>query len=318
MSKEIDNIFSDKMGDEITKELKNKRKKYNFKLISKTIALTLAILIFLGLLLNVVSDKVLEHSFDKQSSLLYKEYTIMHPNEYIGERKYLETGLFKSLTLFDIGKVIGSKVVDGGTRNLVNGIQFGKVGTVYSEYKDHYIDQDITKRSYNTNGLRKLNFMLPYVNYENTINDFGYLEEIDDDKYVEMVISFDKEYSYEEVNNSFDSSGISFYWIDLSSDEEKINYEENKVYLTENEVMGIKSITGDGKVIADENERLNEYKEAIAYLKHNKYRGIIENYHKDYTNISGIVVQGTPKELIQLKNSPMIKHAILGNITDKF
>lgn len=290
MSKEIDNIFSDKMADEITKELKAKRKKYNSKLISKTIALTLAILMILGLLVNVVSDKVLQYSFEKQSSIFYKEYTVMHPTEYIGERKYLETGLFKSLTFFNIGKVIGSKVVGGGTKTLVSGLQFGKVGSVYLDYKDYYIHQDITRRDYNTNGLRELNFMLPYVNYENTINDFKYLDQIDDDKYVEMIISFDKEYSYEDVNKRFDSNKISFYWVDISSDEAKVNYEENKAYLTESEVIGIKSLTANGKIITDEN----------------------------YTNISGIVIQATADELQELKDNPMIRYAILGNIVDKF
>lgn len=318
MSKEIDNFFSDKMGDEITKELKAKRKKYNSKLITKAIALTLAILMILGLLVNVVSDKVLQESFHKQSAIFYKEYTVMHPTEYIGERKYLETGLFKSLTFFNIGKVIGGRVVDSGTETLVSGLQFGKVGSVYLDYKDYYIDQDISKRSYNTNGLRELNFMLPYVNYENVINDFKYLDQIDNDKYVEMVISFDKEYSYEEVNKNFDSNKVSFYWINISRDEAKVNYEENKGYLTENEVMGIKSITANGKVITDKSERLKEYKEAITYLKDNKYKGIIEDVDENYTNISGIVVQGTSDELKELKDNIMIKHAILGNVVDSF
>ncbi len=318
MSKEIDNIFSDKKSDEITKELKYKRKKYNFKLILKTITSTLLILIVLAVLLNILSDKVLKNSFNKQSSIFYEEYTIMHPTEYIGESSYLETGLFKSLTYYDIGKVIGSRVIDAGVRNLVSGVQFGLVGVVHYNNKENDIDNDITNRLYNTNGLRKLNFMLPYVNYENTINDFKYLEEIDDSKYVEMVISFDKEYLYEEVNKSFDSDKISFYWIDASTDSEKVYYKEDKIYLTENEVMGIKSITADGKKINDESERLNKYKQAIIYLEDNKYSGIIESMDENYTNISGIVMQGTAKELKEIKENTMIKHAILGNILDKF
>lgn len=318
MSKEIDNIFSDKKSDEITKELKYKRKKYNSKLILKTITSTLLILIVLAVVLNILSDKVLKNSFNKQNSIFYEEYTIMHPTEYIGESSYLETGLFKSLTYYDIGKVIGSRVIDAGVRNLVSGVQFGLVGVVHFNNKEDDIDNDITNRIYNTNGLRKLNFMLPYVNYENTINDFKYLEEIDDSKYVEMVISFDKEYLYEEVNKSFDSDKISFYWIDASTDSEKVYYKEDKIYLTENEVMGIKSITADGKKINDESERLNKYKQAIIYLEDNKYSGIIESMDENYTNISGIVMQGTAKELKEIKENTMIKHAILGNILDKF
>lgn len=317
MSKEIDDIFSDKNSDEITKELKAKRRKYNSKLIAKTISLTIVILMVLGIILNILSDKVLKYSFDKQSSIFYEEYTIMHPSEYIGERRYLETGLFKSLTFFDIGKVVKNKVINAGTRNLVSGIQFGSVGYTYPDNKDYNLEEDITKRSYSTNGLRELSFMLPYVNYKSTINDFKYLDEIDENKYVEMVLSFDKEYSYEDVNKNFDSNNISFYWVDMSNDEQKAYYKEEKGYLNENEVVGIKSITSSGKLILDKNERLSEYKEAITYLNDNKYRGITEIGDGNYTKVSGIVVQGTADELKVLKESPMIKHAVLGSIVDK-
>ncbi|MCF0149432.1 MAG: anti sigma factor C-terminal domain-containing protein [Clostridium sp.] len=318
MNKEIDDIFSDKNDDEITKELKKKRKRYNSKLITKSISLTMAILLVLGLILNVVSDKVIERSFHKQSSIFYNEYTIMHPSEYIGERRYLETGLFKSLTFFDIGKVVKEKVISAGTRNLVSGIQFGSVGGIYPEHRNYTLEEDLAKRSYNTNGLRQLCFMLPYVSYKNDINDFRYLDEIDNNKYIEMVLSFDKEYSYEDVNKSFGSDNISFYWIDMSTDEQKSYYEDEKAYLTENEVIGIKSITGEGKLIVDENGRLIQYREAIAYLKDNKYRSHIEIRDGSYTNISGVVVQGTAEELKKLESNSMIKHAILGNIVDKF
>lgn len=318
MSKEIDNIFSDKNSQEITKELREKRRRYNSKLIAKSISLTMAILIVLGLVLNVVSDKVIETSFNKQSLIFYKEYTIMHPSEYIGERRYLETGLFKSLTFFDIGKVVKDKVINAGTRNLVSGVQVGNIGGIYTEDRYYSLEESLTKRSYNTNGLRQLCFMLPYVNYKNNINDFRYLNEIGNNKYIEMVLSFDKEYSYEDVNKSFGSDNISFYWIDMSTDKEKSYYQEEKSYLNENEVIGIKSITGEGNLIVDENERLNQYKEAIAYLKDNKYRSTTEIGDGGYTNISGIVVQGTADELKNLESNSMIKHAILGNIVDKF
>ena len=36
-----------------------------------------------------------------------------------------------------------------------------------------------------------------------------------------------------------------------------------------------------------------------------------------YLISSGIVVQGTAKDLKEIKENPMIKHAILGNILDK-
>jgi len=133
-----------------------------------------------------------------------------------------------------------------------------------------------------------------------------------------MVLSFDKEYSYEDINKNFNSSNIYFYWIDMSNDEKKSYYEMEKSYLNENEVIGIKSITGEGEFISDEIERLNEYKEAIAYLEDNKYRNTIEISDINYNKISGIVVQGTANELKELRDNSMIKHAVLGNIVDKF
>lgn len=318
MSKEIDNLFSDKTSEEISNDIRKKRKKYNSKLISKATSLTLAILIVLGLLLNITSDKVLLHLFDKRSIGINSEYNIMHPNEYIGERSFFETGLFKSLFIFDIGKTIGNKVVNSKTHIEVGGLLFGNVGSIFLDNKDEYLTEDITNRSYNANGLKKLNFMLPYVNYKTAINDFKYLDEISSDKYVEMVISFDKEYSYEEVNKTIDSNKITFYWIDITSDDDKSIYQEYKTYLNENEVIGIKSLNYDGSIIESTADRLNNFKKSSSWLKSNGYKDILGNIYANNTNISGIVIQGTPTELQELKNNSMIKHSILGNITDKY
>lgn len=307
MNKEIDNLFSDKNIEDISNDIKKKRKKYNSKIIAKATSITLVILIALNLLLNVCSDKVLVHLFNKRSIGINSEYNIMHPNEYIGGRKFLETTLFKALFIFDIGKTIGNKVVSSNTHIEVGGLLLGNVGRIYLDNKEDSLAEDISKRSYNTNGLRKLNFMLPYVNYENTINDFKYLDEINPNNYVEMVLSFDKEYSYEYVNKNIDSDKITFYWIDTTTDDDKSKYQEYKAHLNEHEVIGIKSLTYDGKIIKNINDRLNNFKESAIWLKSNKYRGFIGNIDENNTNISGIVVQGTPDELKKLQNNRACK-----------
>lgn len=317
MSKEIDDIFSSKLGESIEKSIKNKRNKLNTKLVIKSIILTVVVVVILNITLGFISKRVIVMRFNERSSTKMLEYMITKPNEYIGQNSYIETGLFKYNSNYEIARKVGNKTVYAGSEHEAGSIfnygQIGYRGVPISEAIP-VLDSNIENRRSDVFGLRELCFMMPYVEYENIINDFQYLDEIGADKYVEMTLSFDKEYSYEEVNSLFDSNLIYFYWIDNESDETKEYYKMSKYYHKDDTALGIKSINYSGDFIKDTNERLDIFKGAVTNLG-GWYKS---NIDLDKPMISGIVIVGTTSQLKEFEDVDIIKHSILGNIVDKF
>ena len=151
---------------------------------------------------------------------------------------------------------------------------------------------------------------------ENIINDFHFLNEIDENKIVEMALSFDKEYTYEEVNKIIDSNLITFYWVENNSEEQKQHMIEfnNPAF----SVVGIKSIDGAGEFRNDVDGRMKNFIAAINQLKEVGDTQYIEYIDETNIKIIGAVVVGSPKELKAIQNNSMIKHAILGTVVDKY
>gem|GEM_PF-6595647 len=339
MSKDnyIDDLFSDKMENEIKNAIKKKRGKLNLKLIIISIVSTLIIIIAGILVLNFASDKYIENAYSKQQQKLRLENMIMKPNEYIGNESCQEIGYFKFESTYDYGKRIGSKVIYAGSVNYLGGLAENGISKEGRTGSNIPLTDNINQRYSSVYGERDLHFLYPYVHYgeniyeyetdknteddlsldkENIINDFHFLNEINDNKIVEMALSFDKDYTYEEVNSMLDSKLITFYWVDDNSEEEKqhIIQVKNPAF----NVIGIKSIDGAGEFRDDVNGRMENFKAVLNQLKeigHTQYTG---NIDVNNIKIIGAVVVGSPKELKNIQNNSMIKHAVLGTVVDKY
>lgn len=322
MSKDIDidNIFSDKIENEIKSEIKKKRKKSNLRLIVTTIICTLVIIIVGNMALSFASDKYIEYAFSQDLDKKISEYMISNPNEYIGKETYRETGYFHYESTYEISKRIGGRVLHANSINDLGGLNKNKKQGLSNLISESIptLDNDIEKRKSSAYGVRNLEFLYPYVNYENTINDFHYLDKIDDEKTVEMSLSFDKEYTYDEINNAINSDLITFYWIDDNNKENREYYKESKYNPSGDRVIGIKSNNYDGEMIYNVNERIANFKKAVDHLKKVRESGIVGDINFDNIKISGIVVVGTSKELKELKDNSMIKHAVIGSVVDKY
>lgn len=341
MSKDndMDDIFSDKMENEIKNEIKKKRSKLNLKLIIISIISTLTISIVGILTLNFASDKYIENSYSKEQQKQVLESMIMNPNEYIGKESCRKMGYFKYESTYEYGKRIGSKVIYAGSSNNLGGLARNGISKNRWTISNIPLTDDINKRYSSVYGSRNLYFLYPYVNYgeniydyekddnkttesdlsldkENIINDFHFLNEIDDNKIVEMALSFDKEYTYEEVNSMLDSNLITFYWVDNKSGEAKQNIIEVKNPAFS--VVGIKSIDGAGEFKDDVDSRMENFKAVVKKLKEIGDTQDIEDIDDHNIKITGAVVVGSTKELKDIQGNPMIKHAILGTVVDKY
>lgn len=169
-------------------------------------------------------------------------------------------------------------------------------------------------------GLKNLIFKYPYINYENIIKDFKHLDEIEDNKIVEMALSFDKQYTFEEVNNMINKDLITFYWVDNNSEEQKKNKINSNLRFDDNQesVIGIKSMNQYGDIMYDLKDRQDNFIDAVKKLRLSGNEEIVQNIDENNIEINGIVVIGTLKEIKELKDNTMIKHAILGNVVGKY
>jgi len=333
--KDIDDLFSDKMESQIKDEIKKRRSKLNLKLIIISIVSTLIIIIVGILALNFASDKYINYAYSKDRELQELEYDIMNPNEYIGKESCRETGYFKFESTYEYGKRLGGKVIYAGSDNYLGGISKNGVSIKGWSLGQYPINDTIDKRYSNVYGLRKSYFLYPYVQYgnyiyqfqaeenkillndeETKVNDFGLLNEIDDNKIVEMNLSFDKEYIYEDINKMIDNKLITFYWVDNNSVEERERIIEAKTPAFD--VVGIKSASMPGQFEHGSRDFREDFKETVRKLKEIGHDQYVENINENNFNISGIVVVGSPKELKAIQNNPMIKHAILGTVVDKY
>lgn len=321
MDKSIDDIFDNNFESKIQKDLKIKRKKSNRKLILLAALSTLILFILCNVGLSFASRKYIFNQFNKDLNTKVIEYQIKYPNEYISNQKYLETGYFKFQSTLTISKIIGNKHFLADSLDIPGGLSkmnsLGNSWFISSPFAT--LSDNISERPNTSYSLRELLFMYPYVDYDRCINDFSLLSQIDNSKTVEMALSFDGEYSYDEVNKLIDSNLIKFYWVDPNTSEDTIFFnKEKQAYTSDASAIGIKSTFSDGTTIADTDDRLEKFKDSINYFKENHNPQINSDIDLDNIKISGIVVTGSPEELSSLQNIKIIKHSVLGNVADKF
>ncbi|KQY90197.1 hypothetical protein ASD24_25185 [Paenibacillus sp. Root52] len=191
-------------------------------------------------------------------------------------------------------------------------------------------------RSYNgLNGQREMLFYIPQVNYNGKIlNDLPLLQEMGSDKRVEMAISFDKDYSLNEVKK-LTPPGLTqtWYWVDTYDNkafyDPYIDGNGNQSYASPDIGDWVKGfgifhtdpIEVSEKKFLDALERgvqLNgqydyEFNRIYNYLKKDK-----DKPDESDIRILGVVVTGTAQELQSLNGQPYVRGVTLGAVVDKY
>lgn len=322
MNNNIDDIFSNKLEDDIKKRIKNYRKTLNKKLLMKSTLITLITLSVICLILSSISNSYIAFFSAKEYQKEQLIYRIKNPNEYIGSDNYIGTGYFKYRNTYNICKKISGKVIFAGAITSDGGIFNNPICGEKSGGKTIPINTNILQRSSTSSGLREMYFAYPDVNYDIEINDFYVLDEISNEKVLEMAISFDKEYTYEEVNNMIAKNLITFYWVDNRSIENKENNKNSqfKEMNHEDRVIGIKSNNLYGEFMYDTNDRKIDFIDAVKKLNSTNAdeKSLVKNIDENNIKIIGVVVIGTPDELMPIQNTNFVKHAVLGSVVDKY
>jgi hypothetical protein len=182
-------------------------------------------------------------------------------------------------------------------------------------------------------GEREMEFYLPNVKYANYLNELPQLNDMDGGKLVELGISFDMNYTVEQIKAML-PEGVHpvWYWVDTYSNIKpfrSVKMSDGEVVNpfpdSERHVYGFGVTAENGEATEERfldnleaglhaNKKYKkEYKRIYDYLRQEKDRPDASD-----VRIIGVVVTGTDNSLKALQGQKYMKAAVLGAVVDKY
>ncbi|WP_258049628.1 anti-sigma factor [Clostridium weizhouense] len=329
-----------KSDDERLRELFEIKEKPNFnKTIQKakifsiirTTIVSLMVFIIASFVVFSLNATILNEISNKEQNNLEAWYNIAMPNAFLGCVQVDDRIMVGELD-YTRYRYLGNKpIIDGSYKDgysymyLINGI--------YGDLENYLFDRsgksekDLNEaQAYNKAGKKVMKFYDPSVNYENYTNDLKKLDEIEGNKLMEISLSFDKAYDFEEVKNMIPSNiTLNWYWVDTFTENSEDSL--NKFIFDEYDVHGIKALDGEGKSLENPEK---DFINVITRCKNNKdysseYQKLFDilsngksEINKEDLKIIGVVVSGDRNSLKALKDKNYIKAATIGAVADKY
>ncbi|NGY86482.1 hypothetical protein F6Y05_15935 [Bacillus megaterium] len=290
---ELDSIFDEK-------SLHRTLRKAKYRAISRTIFISALVVSFIigifvkgnNYFINTQGEKIADR-------LITENYVRMSPNTFTSTDT-ISIGVLKGTIKSEVFKVIENKVIPWDTEEITYDLlgnlnaSFSMSSTIVNETTVYHIP----------NGQREMLFYVPKYKYKLYANDFDMIKKYPNDKYMEMAISLNKNYTLKEVQKmSPTSTHQTWYWVDnYGKSTGYRNNPENGRWLLgiskPSPQLGAKLTTTKIKTEAD---FLNELQKTdpgeVKNLKNRQKNGLI----------IGVVVTGTKEELLSLKNKPYVK-----------
>lgn len=311
---EMDSFF-DSIVDE--KNLINaaKRKSY-FRIMAVSFFVSMCVLILLVLLKIQLTPYFMNQKMIEQE--LY--YEIYGANIYTG-------------TWTEQYKLVNSSAV-APKYKLLNGrpVHLGEISFDSSPGEITVGNSEFAQFTYS--GNRVMNFFHPslqYPKYENALNE---LNNVNDGKWIELGLSFDQPYAYEEVVSMLPKDvTLQWNWVNTFSEEEIKAFNSEQAEYTdaifkEHVVAGFPSISKAGETIKEPvnsfittldlaRSKGGSYKEEYEYI-YNTLKNNQDSLTNENIKIIGVVVVGDKQQLKSLINQPYIKASSFGAIIDKY
>lgn len=344
--KELDELFDNLKENKLKKAIK-KAKRHS---IIKSVLISLVVLAVVFVVGSIVNNNLVYKLEDPIQISVSTFNEISAPNEYIGKIERYH-GFLGGNNKFTTYKILEGKIVYTGESEYSYGVFQDYYGNKISTESpsilgSSYDTQDLTQK-YNELGQREMVFYYPFINYQEYKNDLPLLGEIDENKIMEIALSFDQAYKVDEIKSMLpDDVTISWYWIDDLNEEEKnesktilfTEVDENGEQKTrksnfsrirsENTVYGIKVYNEANQIIEDpeqyflralENGRKYETRFKGEFERiYNNLLGKDGKLTEDDIKVFGIVVTGDTESLKSLNGLPFVKSSSIGVITDKY
>ena len=314
---DIDRLFDPTFNEKDL--IKSAKRKSYFRITGVSLLVSLFVIALLVLLKIQLTPYVMSNKMAAKE--LY--YDIYGANTYVGawNEQY---------------KLIGSSAEAPKYKLLYDRpVYLGEVSTRLQELNITLGNSDLAQYSYS--GTRVMNFFHPALRYEKYANDLSLLNEVNDGKIIEMALSFDKAYTYEEVEAMLpENVTLQWSWVDAYSSDElggmKASNSEHASYpttiLKEYEVPGFHSFTEAGEPLDNPVDEFLSNLD-LAQDKGGSYKDefthIYETLKKDNTSLTaenieiiGVVVVGDKQQLTSLINQPYIKASSFGAIIDLY
>ncbi|CAM4451186.1 hypothetical protein FHS16_004100 [Paenibacillus endophyticus] len=179
------------------------------------------------------------------------------------------------------------------------------------------------------NGEREMMFYLPAVKYENYLNEIPQLNDMDERKLVELALSFDRNYTLEQIKAMLPSDVHPvWYWVDTYSDmkpyiahkmpdESIVNPfpdPASRVYgfgvqHDYNDISEKDFLEAVESGLRTNGKYKQEYKRIYDYMRNNK-----EQPDTSDVRLLGVVVTGTADKLKSLQGQPYVRAAVLARL----
>lgn len=232
-------------------------------------------------------------------------------------------------------KLVGSSAI-APKYKLLNGkpVNLGEISLDTSNIEITIGNSELVQFSYA--GNRVMNFFHPSIEYQEYTNDLNELSKINNGKLIEMALSFDQPYFYQEVVSMLPKDvTIQWNWVNTFSTEELKGLKEadhtNLEYpstFKEHEVIGFPNIAKDGQRIKEPvnlfittlelaQKKGGSYKEEFEHI-HNALKNGQTSLKNENVKIIGVVVVGDTTQLKTLINKNYIKSSSFGAIVDAF
>ncbi|MEG6523309.1 anti sigma factor C-terminal domain-containing protein [Desulfotomaculum sp. 1211_IL3151] len=343
---ELDSLFFVSSNNKLRRAIK--KAKWHSILRNVLISILVIVVLFIG---GSIANRGINYRLEGPVQIAVDNFNeISAPNKYVGRvSRYHE--ILGGRNEYTTYKIIEGKIVYSGEGDYSYGLfrnEWGnRIGTSSPLILGNSFDAgDLDMQRYNELGQREMVFFYPFISYPKYKNDLLLLNNIGSDKVMEMALSFDKDYSIDEVNNMLpDNVTLSWYWVDDLSGEEKEASKLRKEKQQDSEgttqevdyparirsertVYGIKAYDGNGEPQEDPvqnfiwafkngGEHATRFKSEFERVYRN-IAGEDGNLTKEDIRVLGAVVTGDVDRLNTLHNLPFIKASSLGVVTEKY
>lgn len=306
----------------------NAIRRAKFLSIIRTTIVSFIMFVIIGFILLLSNVTALTILSDKKNMELDDWYDIAMPNSYIGNWQ-VDNRIMVGEIDYVRYRFLGDRPIeDGNYKEVYTYMPLLKSRyDMYDSFSSYLVKTKAhaseTFIGYDKVGKHVMEFYHPLEKFESYTNDIEKLSEIDNKKFAEISLSFDKGYSIEEVQNMMPKDvTLNWCWVD-TFDEKELDYR----VLDEYQVYGFKLIDRWGEIITDPSKK---FIDTIVRCKDNKNNNYI--YQKIYNNlcsgegkiskenlkIIGVVVTGNVESLKSLRDKGYIKAATLGTVADKY